>query len=246
MNEERDIVANDIDNPMLEVRYADVSSVNALDQQSCVSASVDCLTRGLASSLSAHQIDSGPILTSSGLVGDVYENDGAPSGPMIANVDSNSELPELDEDTQNVADHAGGSFGVANSVVIGPILGVDDSTPESIARITRKYSLAEVVDVSLIKAPSEFPVDSSCSLPGCPVEGYVDSMAGAVMPCILELGLVHTMPISSPKPELCDLGAISQEAATLLRRPLAVHADLLLGPSVAFHGCWFSSATNRR
>ncbi|GMH21156.1 hypothetical protein Nepgr_022998 [Nepenthes gracilis] len=200
---------------MLDVRYADVSLVNALDQQSCNSAPVECLARGLASSMSAHQIDSGPILTtsakcSSGLVGDVYENDVAPSGPMIANVDTNSELPVLNEDTQNVADHAGRSFGVANSVVIGPIPGVDDSTPESIARITRKYSLAEVGDVSLIKAPSEFPEDSLCSLSGCPVEGYVDSMTGAVMPRILVLGLVHTMPISSPIPELCDLGAISQ------------------------------------
>ncbi|GMH31737.1 hypothetical protein Nepgr_033581 [Nepenthes gracilis] len=118
--------------------------------------------------------------------------------------------PELDEGAQNVADHAAGSNGVANSVVIGPIPGVDDSTPESITRIIRKYSLAEVVDVSLIKAPSEFPDVSSCPLPGCPVEDYEDSMAGAVMPCILERGLVHTLPISPPKPEHCDLVAISQ------------------------------------
>ncbi|GMH26500.1 hypothetical protein Nepgr_028343 [Nepenthes gracilis] len=346
INEELDYVANDIDHSMLDVRYADASSFNALIQQSCNSASDDCLARGLASSMSAHQIDFGPILTtsakcSSGSVGDVYENDEAHSGPMsnrFANVDTNSELPELDEDSQNVADHADGSYGVANSVVIGPIPGVDDSTPESIARITRKYSLAEVVDVSLIKAPSEVLVDSSCPLPGCPVEGYVDSMAGAVMPCILEHGLVHTMPISSPKPELVTRGPLAEvdrppvrtlasvrcmspgvdfsppadhakssvtmdagcsvgpamsstnpvagdvaamelscgfcgmclflkllkspsimlspychlesflllmkEAATLLRRLLAAHADLMLGPSVAFLGCWFSSATN--
>ncbi|GMH26472.1 hypothetical protein Nepgr_028315 [Nepenthes gracilis] len=232
LNEELDIVANDTDNPTLDVRYADVSSVNALDQQSCNPAPVVCLARGLASSMSAHQIVSGPLLTtsakcSSGLVGEDYENDVGPSGPIIANVDTISERPVLVEDTQNVADHAGRSFGVANSVVIGPIPGVDDSTPESIARITRKYSLAEVEDVSLIKAPSEFPVDSLCSLPGCPVEGYVDSMTGAVMPRILELGLVHTMPISSIKPELSDLGAISQvDGPPVSMRCLSPRADV--------------------
>ncbi|GMH21105.1 hypothetical protein Nepgr_022947 [Nepenthes gracilis] len=162
MYEEIAYVANDIDHPMLDVRIANASSINALDQQLC-------------------------------LVGDVYENDEAHSGSMsdkFANVDTNSKHPELDEGDQNVADHAAESNGVANSMVIGPIPGVDDSTPESIARITRKYSLAEAVDVSLIKAPSEFPDDCSCPLPGCPAKDYVDSMAGAVMPCILESGLV--------------------------------------------------------
>ncbi|GMH29589.1 hypothetical protein Nepgr_031432 [Nepenthes gracilis] len=192
MNEELAYVANNIDHPMLDVGNADASSINARIADRVIPPPDDCLAR---------------------LVGDVYENDEAHYGSMsdkFANVDTNSEHPELDEGAQNVADHAAGSNGVANSVVIGPILGVDDSTPESIARITRKCSLAEAVDVSLIKAPLEFPDDSSCPLPGCPVEAFVDSMAGAVLPCILERGLVHTLPISTPKPELCDLGTISQ------------------------------------
>ncbi|GMH02163.1 hypothetical protein Nepgr_004002 [Nepenthes gracilis] len=185
MNEELAYVATDIEHLVLDVRSADVSSVNALDQQTCNPATDDCLARGLVSSMPAHLIDSGLIPStyvecSSGLVGDVYEIDEAPSGPMsdkFAIVDTNSEHPELEEGAQNVADHAAGSIGVANSVEFGPIPGVDDSTLESITRITRKYSLAEVVDVSLIKAPSEFPYVSSCPLPGCPVEDYEDSMA---------------------------------------------------------------------
>ncbi|GMH21115.1 hypothetical protein Nepgr_022957 [Nepenthes gracilis] len=128
--------------------------------------------------------DSGPIQTSlaecsSGSVGDVYEIDVAHSGSMndkLGNVVTNNDHPELDEGAQYVADHAAGSIGVANSEEFGPIPRVDDSTPESISRITRKYSLAEVVEGSLIKAPSEFPDANSSPLPGCPVEGFEDPM----------------------------------------------------------------------
>ncbi|GMH21234.1 hypothetical protein Nepgr_023076 [Nepenthes gracilis] len=236
MNEELANVATDIEHPVLDVRNADASYVNALDQQTCNPATDDCLARGLVSSMPAHLIDSGPIPTtyaecSSGLVGDVYEIDEAHSGSMsvkFANVNTNSEHPELDEGAQNVADHAAGSNGVANSVEFGPIPGVDDSTPESITRITRKYSLVKSVDVSLIKAPSEFPDVSSCPLPGCPVEDYEDSMAGAVMPCILERGLVHTLPMSPPKPERCDLVAISQEMWLQMELSCGVFCGLCL------------------
>ncbi|GMH15571.1 hypothetical protein Nepgr_017412 [Nepenthes gracilis] len=61
--------------------------------------------------------------------------------------------------------------------------------------------------------PSEFPEVCSSPLPGSSVQGYEDLMAGAVMPCILERGLVHTLPISPPQQEHCDLVAIRQEAA---------------------------------
>ncbi|GMH14515.1 hypothetical protein Nepgr_016356 [Nepenthes gracilis] len=162
----------------------------------------------------AHLIDSSPIQTtyvacSSGSAGDVYEDDGALSGSMndeLATVVTNTDHPMLDEGAQFVNDHAAGSpqrpsqlglidgsNGVANSDEFGPIPGVDDSTPESIARITRKYSLVEVVDGSLIKAPSEFPDVSSSPLSGCPAEGSEASLPGAVLPCDLESGLVHTL-----------------------------------------------------
>ncbi|GMH14553.1 hypothetical protein Nepgr_016394 [Nepenthes gracilis] len=150
------------------VRNADPSSVcsiSALDLQASSPATDDCLACGMVSSMPAQLIDSGPIQTtfaecSSGSVGDVYEPDEALSGSVkdkIANVATNIEHPELVEGAQYVADHAAGSNGVANSVEFGPIPGVDDSTPKSIKRITRKYSLVEVVDDSLIKVPSEFP-----------------------------------------------------------------------------------------
>ncbi|GMH16881.1 hypothetical protein Nepgr_018722 [Nepenthes gracilis] len=149
----------------------------------------------------AQLIDSGPIQTtyaecSSGSVGDVYENDEAHSGSMndkLANVVTNTDHPELYEGAQYVADHATGSNGVANSEEFGPIPGVDDSTPESI---------------------------TLSPLPGCPVEGFEDSMAGAVMPCTLEHGLVHTLSMSPPKQEHCDLVAISQGCNSWLLFPL--------------------------
>ncbi|GMH17747.1 hypothetical protein Nepgr_019588 [Nepenthes gracilis] len=61
-----------------------------------------------------------------------------------------------------------GSNGVAISDEFGPIPRVDDSTPESIARITLKYSLVDVVDGLLSKAPSDFHDVSSSPLSGCP------------------------------------------------------------------------------
>ncbi|GMH22898.1 hypothetical protein Nepgr_024741 [Nepenthes gracilis] len=166
----------------------------------------------------AQQIDSGPIQNPypecpAGSVGDVYANDKDLSGSVkdkLAIVATNTEHPEVDDGAQYVADHAAGPNGVANSVEFGPIPGIDDSTPESIKRITRKYSLAEVVDDFLIKVPSEFPDVSSSPLPGCSVEGFDDSKVGAVMPCNLERGLVHSLPMSPPQQEHCDLVGLRQ------------------------------------
>ncbi|GMH15597.1 hypothetical protein Nepgr_017438 [Nepenthes gracilis] len=177
---------------------------------------------------------------SSGSVGDVYENDEALSGSvkdMLADVATNTEHPELDEGAQHVADHAAGSNGVANSVEFGPIPGVDDSTLESITRITRKYSLAEVVDDSLSKVPSEFPEVYSSPLPGSSVEGYEELMAGAVMPCILERGLVHTLPISLPNRSIVTcIGLILRAAAdavAMLGTALDCSVELLS------YFCWY-------
>ncbi|GMH22894.1 hypothetical protein Nepgr_024737 [Nepenthes gracilis] len=175
------------------VRNADSSGISALDQREYSPATDDCLA--------------------SGSVGDVYAKDKDLSGfvkDKLAIVATNTEHPEVDDGAQYVADHAAGPNGVANSVEFGPIPGIDDSTPESIKRITCKYSLAEVVDDSLIKVPSEFPDVCPSPLPGCSVEGFGDSKVGAVMPCNLERGLVHSLPMSPPKQEHCDLVTLRQ------------------------------------
>ncbi|GMH19854.1 hypothetical protein Nepgr_021695 [Nepenthes gracilis] len=120
-----------------------------------------------------------------------------------------------------------GSNGVAISDEFGPIPRVDDSSPESIARITRKYSLVDIVDGLLIKAPSDFHAVSSSPLSGCPVVGPEASVAGAVQPCVLERGLVHAMPISPSKQEHCNLVPISQdECCETKQLAYAVAADL--------------------
>ncbi|GMH15546.1 hypothetical protein Nepgr_017387 [Nepenthes gracilis] len=103
-----------------------------------------------------------------------------------------------------------GSIGIAASAEIGPAPRVDDSTPESIVRITRKYSLADAVDGLLFKAPSDLHDVSSCPLSGDPVMGPEDSGAEVVLPCILESGLVHALPLSLSKQELDNLMPMSQ------------------------------------
>ncbi|GMH21142.1 hypothetical protein Nepgr_022984 [Nepenthes gracilis] len=78
-------------------------------------------------------------------------------------------------------------------------------TPESIARITRMYSSVDVVEESLITAPAEFPAVISSPVSGCPVEGSEASLAGAVLPCDLERGVAHALPMTPSKQELCNL-----------------------------------------
>ncbi|GMH19210.1 hypothetical protein Nepgr_021051 [Nepenthes gracilis] len=132
--------------------------------------------------------------------GDVPVDDGALSGSMNdepANVVTNTDHPVLDVGAPFVADHAAGSphrpltstgvDGVAISDEFGLIPGVDGSTPESIARIARKYSLVDVVDGLLNKAPSD-----------CPIKGSEASVAEAVQPCDLGRGLVHALPNVDP------------------------------------------------
>ncbi|GMH20947.1 hypothetical protein Nepgr_022789 [Nepenthes gracilis] len=122
---------------------------------------------------------------------------------MLVDVATNTEHLELDEGAQHVADHAAGSNGVANAA-------------ESLECCCFCCCCAEqgfIPDDSLSKVPSEFPEVCSSPLPGNSVEGYEELMAGAVMPCILKHGLVHTLPISPPQQEHCDLVAIRQDDA---------------------------------
>ncbi|GMH08598.1 hypothetical protein Nepgr_010438 [Nepenthes gracilis] len=70
-----------------------------------------------------------------------------------------------------VSSHYNQTDGSNGSNEFGFIPGVDGSTPESIARIARKYSQVDVVDGLLNKAPSEFQDVSSIPLSGCPVKG---------------------------------------------------------------------------
>ncbi|GMH07536.1 hypothetical protein Nepgr_009376 [Nepenthes gracilis] len=163
----------------------------------------------------SHLIDSVPIQTTyaacSVSAGDVSEDDGTLSGSMNdepANVVTNTDHPVLDVGAPFVANLAAGSphrpltstgvDGVAISDEFGLIPGVDGSTPESIAQIARKYSLIDVVDGLLKKAPSEFQDVRSIPLSGCPVKGSEASVAEAVQPCDLGRGLVHALPNVDP------------------------------------------------
>ncbi|GMH31876.1 hypothetical protein Nepgr_033720 [Nepenthes gracilis] len=95
--------------------------------------------------------------------------------------ETNAVRSVLDVGAPNVADLAAdsphrplissGVVGVANSVESGLIPGVDGSTPESIARITRKYSLVDAVEGLLNKDPIEFQEVDSIPLSGCPSKG---------------------------------------------------------------------------
>ncbi|GMH19817.1 hypothetical protein Nepgr_021658 [Nepenthes gracilis] len=128
------------------------------------------------------------------------------AGSMEAPQTSTVELG-ADSNHQHQVD---GSIGIAASAEIGPTPRVDDSTPESIVRITRKYSLADAVDGLLFKAPSDLHDVSSCPLSGDPDMGPEDSGAEVVLPCILESGSVHALPLSLSKQELDNLMPMSQ------------------------------------
>ncbi|GMH06149.1 hypothetical protein Nepgr_007989 [Nepenthes gracilis] len=158
--------------------------------------------------------DSDPIQTSyaacSTSAGDVPEEDGALFGSMKdepAIVVTNA-VHSLDVGAPFVADHAAGSphrplintgvDGDAISDELGLNPGVDGSTPESIARIARKYSLANVVDGLLNKAPFEFQEVRSISLSGCPVKGSKASVAVAEMICDSGCGLELALPNVDP------------------------------------------------
>ncbi|GMH18567.1 hypothetical protein Nepgr_020408 [Nepenthes gracilis] len=119
---------------------------------------------------------------------------------------SNAVHSVLDVGAPFLADHAAGSphrplistgvDGVAISDEFGPIPGVDGSTPESIARIARKYSLVDVVDGLLNKAPFEF--QEVRSLSGCPVKRSEASVNEAVLICDPGRGLEVTLPSVDP------------------------------------------------
>ncbi|GMH03444.1 hypothetical protein Nepgr_005283 [Nepenthes gracilis] len=131
------------------------------------------------------------------------------AGSMEAPQTSTVELGD-DSNNQHQVD---GSIGIAASAEVGPTPRVDDSTPESIVRISRKYSLADAVDGLLSKAPSDLHDVSSCPLSGDPDMGPEDSGAEVVLPCILESGLVHALPLSLSKQELDNLMPMSQPVA---------------------------------
>ncbi|GMH22101.1 hypothetical protein Nepgr_023944 [Nepenthes gracilis] len=188
--------------------------VGVLNQQTRSPATV-VTARGLASKMPSQIIDSDPILTScdvySASAGYTPEEDGAPSGSVkdvTAIGDTNAVHSVLDVGAPCVADHAAdsphrplistGVDGDAISVELGLIPGVDGYTPESIARITRKYSLVDVVEGLLNKAPIEFQEVESIPLSGCPVKGFEASVVDAVMICEPGRGLELTLPSVDP------------------------------------------------
>ncbi|GMH22889.1 hypothetical protein Nepgr_024732 [Nepenthes gracilis] len=159
--------------------------------------------------------DSDPIQTSStacsASAGDVPEEDGALSGSMKdkpAIVVTNADHSVLDVGAPFVADHAAdsphrplistGVDGDAISDELGLNPGVDGSTQESIARIARKYSLVDVVDGLLNKAPFEFHEVRPIPLSGCPVKGSEASVAEAEMICDSGRGLELALPNVDP------------------------------------------------
>ncbi|GMH29083.1 hypothetical protein Nepgr_030926 [Nepenthes gracilis] len=91
-----------------------------------------------------------------------------------------------------------GVDGDAISVELGLNPGVDGSTSESIAWIARKYSLVDVVDGLLNKAPFEFQEVRSIPLSGCPVKGSEASVAEAEMICDSGRGLELALPNVDP------------------------------------------------
>ncbi|GMH12899.1 hypothetical protein Nepgr_014740 [Nepenthes gracilis] len=155
-------------------------------------------------------IDSAPYQTtyalSSGSAGNVPEDDGALSGPTIDEPDnavSNTDHSVV-VGAQFVIDQAAGSphrpgvVGVAISDECGLIPEVDGATPESIARIAHKYSLAEVVDGLLNKAPFELQDVRPIPLSGCPVKGSEASVDEAMQFCDSGCSLVHALPKVNP------------------------------------------------
>ncbi|GMH31924.1 hypothetical protein Nepgr_033768 [Nepenthes gracilis] len=158
--------------------------------------------------------DSDPIQTSyavcSASARNVPEEVGALSGSMKdepAIVVTNA-VHSLDVGAPFVADHAAGSphrplistgvDGDAISDELGLNPSADGSTPESIARIARKYSLADVVDGLLNKAPFDFQEVRSIPLSSCPVKGSEASVAEAEMICDSGRGLELALPNVDP------------------------------------------------
>ncbi|GMH15581.1 hypothetical protein Nepgr_017422 [Nepenthes gracilis] len=71
---------------------------------------------------------------------------------------------------------------------------VDGSTPESIGRIARKYSLVDVVDGLSNKVPLVYQDVRSIPLSGCPIKSSEATSAEEVQPCDPGCGLVHALP----------------------------------------------------
>ncbi|GMH04963.1 hypothetical protein Nepgr_006803 [Nepenthes gracilis] len=123
---------------------------------------------------------------------------------LQSNAVSNTDQSVLDVGAQFVTDQAAGSphrpgvDGVAISDECGLIPEVDGATPESIARIARKYSLAEVVDGLLNKAPFELQDVRPIPLSGCPVKGSEASVDEDVQFYDSGCGLVHALPKVNP------------------------------------------------
>ncbi|GMH22102.1 hypothetical protein Nepgr_023945 [Nepenthes gracilis] len=199
-----------------------------LNQQTWSPATV-VTARGLASMMPSQIIVSDPSQSPCAVyfasAGYTPVEVGAPSGSMkdvTAIGDTNAVHSVLDVGAPYVADHATdsphrplistGVDGDATSVEIGLIPGVDGSTPESIARITLKYSLVDAVEGLLNKDPIEFQEVDSIPLSGCPVKGSEASGVEAVMICDPGRGLELTLPCAGPyagDPVSDDFGILS-------------------------------------
>ncbi|GMH13992.1 hypothetical protein Nepgr_015833 [Nepenthes gracilis] len=168
-----------------------------LDHQTGSPANVECYARGKVSSLAACSVSAG----------DVPVDDGALSGSMKdepAYVVTNSDHSLLDVGAPCVDDHVAGSphrpllnagvDGVAIADECGLIPVVDGSTPESIARIARKYSLVDVVDGLLNKVPLVYQAVSSTPMSGCPIKSSEATSPEEVQPCDPGYGPVHALP----------------------------------------------------
>ncbi|GMH21007.1 hypothetical protein Nepgr_022849 [Nepenthes gracilis] len=163
-----------------------------LDQQTGSPANVECYARGKVTACSVS-------------AGDVPKDDGALSGSMKvepAYVVTNSDHSILDVGAPCADDHVAGSphrrpsgvDGVAIADEYGLDSGVDGSTPESIARIARKYSLVDVVDGLLNKVPLVCQDVRSIPLSGCLIKSSEATSAEEVQPCDPGCGLVHALP----------------------------------------------------
>ncbi|GMH14522.1 hypothetical protein Nepgr_016363 [Nepenthes gracilis] len=199
-----------------------------LNQQTCSPATV-VNACGLASKMPSQIIDSDPSQAPcdvhSAAAGSTPDEVGAPSGSTIvvtAPGDTNAVQSVLVVGAPFVADLAAesphrppistGVDGGANSVESGLISGVNGSTPESIARITRKYSLVDAVEGLLNKHPIEFQEVGSIPLSGCPVKGSEASGVETVMICDPGRGLELTLPCAGPyagDPVTDDFGILS-------------------------------------
>ncbi|GMH25876.1 hypothetical protein Nepgr_027719 [Nepenthes gracilis] len=121
-----------------------------------------------------------------GLLGLAAQHSVPPQKSAATTAFSSSAIINLEVDGDAISDELG----------LNP--GVDGSTPESIARIASKYSLEDVVDGLLNKAPFELQEVRSIPLSGCPGNGSEASVAEAEMIRDSGRGLELALPNVDP------------------------------------------------